>query len=234
MSIFVIADLHLSFSEKVQKPMDIFGGEWLNHAENVKKNWESAIAEDDTVIIAGDVSWALKLEEAVADLDWIRSLPGNKVFVRGNHDLWWSSIKKLNSMFGRDMRFLQNDFCEVEGWAICGSRGWLCPGDEGYTAQDEKIYKRELIRLRSSLTAARDAGFAKIVGILHFPPMNDKLQESGFTELFAEFGVKRVFYGHLHGEEGFKSGVQGMVGGTEYRLVSLDYIKCKPVKMEVG
>ncbi|MCL1810096.1 MAG: metallophosphoesterase [Clostridiales bacterium] len=232
MSIYVIADLHLSFSENIEKPMDIFGGEWLNHTENIKKNWECAVAEGDTVIIAGDVSWALKLEDAIADLDWIRSLPGNKIFVKGNHDLWWASIKKLNAMFGTDMRFLQNDFCEAEGFAVCGSRGWLCPGDEDYTEQDEKIYRRELLRLRASLTAAKEAGFSKKIGVLHFPPMNDKFQESGFTELFAEFGVERVFYGHLHGDDGFKSGIQGIVGGTEYRLVSLDYLKCKLLKLE--
>ena len=233
MGIYVISDLHLSFSEKVQKPMDIFGGEWINHAENLKSNWNSMITGDDTVIIAGDVSWALKLDEAMDDLNWIRGLPGNKIFVRGNHDLWWSSITKLNSLFGDGMRFLQNDFCEAEGYAVCGSRGWLCPGDEYFSEQDEKIYMRELSRLRLSLTAAKKAGFSEIIAAMHFPPMNEKLQESGFTGLFAEFKVNRVFYGHLHGSDGFRRGVQGNVDGTEYRLVSLDYLKCRPFMVEV-
>ena len=233
MSIYVISDLHLSFSENIQKPMDIFGAEWLNHTENIKRNWEDAVSRSDTVIIAGDVSWALKLDDAVADLDWIRSLPGNKIFVKGNHDLWWSSIKKLNSMFGPDMRFIQNDFCEAEGYAVCGSRGWLCPGDEDYAEQDEKIYKRELLRLRASLASAKSAGFSKIIGVLHFPPMNDKFYESGFTDLFAEFCVPHVFYGHLHGSDGFRCGIQGNFKGTEYKLVSVDYLRCRLFKVEV-
>lgn len=233
MSIYAISDLHLSFSEKVQKPMDIFGGEWLNHAENLKANWEGAISDSDTVIIAGDVSWALKLEDAALDLNWIRSLPGNKIFIKGNHDLWWSSITKLNSMFGDDMRFIQNDFYQAGEYAVCGSRGWLCPGDEYFSEQDEKIYKRELTRLKLSLSAAKEAGFSKIIGVMHFPPMNDKLYESGFTDLFSEFQVARVFYGHLHGADGFRRGVQGNVRGTEYKLISLDYLKCIPLKLEV-
>ena len=232
MSIYAISDLHLSFAENVQKPMDIFGGEWLNHTERVKAHWEDTISGDDTVIVGGDTSWALKFEDAIADLEWIQKLPGRKVFIKGNHDLWWNSIKRLNSMFGDDMRFVQNDFCEAEGIAICGSRGWLCPGDECFAEQDEKIYNRELLRLRSSFTAARDAGFSKIVGVLHFPPTNEKFQRSGFTDLFSEFQVDRAFYGHLHGAEGFRRGVKGKIDGTEYKLISLDYLKCIPYKLE--
>ena len=233
MSIYAISDLHLSFSENVQKPMDIFGGEWVNHAENIKKNWESTVTSRDTVIIAGDISWALKFDDAIIDLNWIRALPGVKIFIKGNHDLWWTSVNKLNAMFGPEMRFVQNNFFEAEGRAICGSRGWLCPGDEDFTQQDEKIYKRELLRLRASLTSAKNSGFSEIIGMLHFPPTNDKLYESGFTELFEEFGVSRVFYGHLHGTDVFGRGVQGNLRGVSYKLTSLDYLKCKPFKVEV-
>jgi len=233
MSIYAISDLHLSFSENVQKPMDIFGGEWLSHTDRVKTNWEEIITKDDTVIVGGDISWALKFEDAIADLEWIQKLPGNKIFIKGNHDLWWNSIKKLNSLFGTEMRFIQNDFYEAEGIAICGSRGWLCPGDEDYTEQDEKIYNRELLRLRSSFAAAKSAGFSKIIGVLHFPPTNDKFQGSGFTDLFSEFQVARVFYGHLHGAEGFRRGPKGTIDGTEYKLISLDYLKCIPYRVEV-
>ena len=232
MGLYLISDLHLSFSDKIEKPMDIFGGEWLNHAESLKQNWENMISGSDTVIIAGDVSWALKLEDAIPDLNWIRDLPGRKIFVKGNHDLWWVSVKKLNAMFGGEMCFIQNDFREAEGYAVCGSRGWLCPGEESYTASDEKTYKRELLRLRASLESAKRAGFSEIIGIMHFPPTNDRLQESGFTELFCEYGVRNVFYGHLHGADGFKRGVSGYTKGVRYRLVSLDYLKCKPLKPE--
>jgi len=232
MGIFVISDLHLSFSENVGKPMDIFGGEWVGHTEKLKYYWESSVKEEDTVIIAGDTSWALKMEDAIADLNWISELPGKKVFVKGNHDLWWSSLKKLNSL-GGNMHFIQNDFYEAEGYAICGSRGWVCPGDADYSSHDEKIYSRELLRLRMSLTAAKKAGFSKIIGAMHFPPTNDKLTESGFTDLFAEFQAAFVFYGHLHGADSFRRGVTGKIKGVEYKLVSLDYLKCKPLKLEV-
>ena len=232
MSIFAISDLHLSLSEKVNKPMDIFGGEWVNHSERVKQYWENTVGQEDTVIIGGDISWALKLEDAAPDLDFLRLLPGNKVFVRGNHDLWWSSIKKLNDRYGEDMRFIQNDFCEAGEYAICGSRGWVCPGDEYYSAHDEKIYNRELLRLRMSLAAAKKAGFSKIIGVLHFPPTNDKLNVSGFTELFTEFQAEQVVYGHLHGTDGFRRGVKGSIDGVEYKLVSMDYLRCKPLKVE--
>ena len=232
MSIYAISDFHLSFSENIQKPMDIFGAEWVNHAERLKENWESAVSATDTVIIAGDISWALKLDDAIIDLNWINSLPGVKIFVKGNHDLWWASINKLNALYGPGMHFIQNNFFAAEGYAVCGSRGWLCPGDADYTAQDEKIYNRELLRLRSSLTSAKDAGYSDIIGVLHFPPTNDKSDESGFTELFEEFRVSRVLYGHLHGADVFGNGMQGDVRGVRYGLISLDYLKCKPLKVE--
>jgi len=213
--------------------MDVFGYEWINHAERLKANWEANVTENDTVVIIGDISWALKLEEAVWDLDWIKALSGKKVIVKGNHDLWWASIKKLNNLFGEEIHFIQNNFYEAEGYAICGSRGWLCPGDEYYSQHDEKIYKRELMRVRASLTSAKEAGFSDIICALHFPPMNDKFNESGFTELFKEFGVKHVFYGHLHSQDGFRRGVQGSVDGIEYKLVSLDYLRCNLLKFEL-
>jgi len=231
MSIYAISDLHLSFSDKIEKPMDVFGADWINHAERLKEHWMDMVSENDTVIIAGDISWALKLEDAIWDLDWLGSLPGKKVFVKGNHDLWWASITKLNAIVGANMHFIQNSFFEADGYAICGSRGWLCPGDEYYSTQDEKIYKREVLRLRASLTSAKEAGFSDIIGVLHFPPTNDKLNASGFTDLFEEFGVKQVVYGHLHGPESFKRGLSGSFNGVEYKLVSLDYLRCKPFKV---
>jgi len=233
MGIYAISDLHLSFAENIEKPMDIFGPEWVGHAENLKKNWESMIGEDDTVIIAGDVSWALKFEDAVPDLLWINALPGKKVFVKGNHDLWWVSIKKLGAMFTSRMHFIQNDFCEAGGYAICGSRGWLCPGSEPYTEHDEKIYRREILRLRSSLESAGKAGFKDIIGVTHFPPTNDKCNASGFTELYNEFKVKYALFGHLHGREKFGRCLSGDIAGSIYKLTSLDYLECKPFKLEV-
>ena len=227
MSIYVTSDLHLSFSENIEKPMEVFGADWVNHAERLESFWRGTVSQNDTVIIAGDVSWALKLEDAEYDLKWIENLPGGKVFVKGNHDLWWVSLAKLKRVVGAGMHFIQNDFYEAEGYAVCGSRGWLCPGDENYSEQDEKIYKREILRLKASLTSAREAGFSKTIGVMHFPPANDKIGESGFTRLFEEFEVEKVFYGHLHGCDGFKNGIQGNIGGVDYKLVSLDYMGCR-------
>jgi predicted phosphohydrolase len=228
MSIYAIGDLHLSFAEGIEKPMDMFGPEWVNHAERLKENWINTISEDDTVILNGDISWGLRIEEALPDLDWIDALPGKKILIKGNHDLWWSSINKLNKLY-ENMFFLQNDYFTVGDVAICGTRGWLCPGDNDFTAHDEKIYNRELLRLRTSVEKATQAGFISIIGALHFPPTNDKLQRSGFTDIFSEYGVKIVIYGHLHGKEAYSNGLESILNGVEYRLVSLDKLKCEPL-----
>lgn len=235
MSIYAIADTHLSLNEGVEKPMDIFGPEWENHAKKLQIEWEKLVSDDDVVIINGDISWALRLPEAMTDLDFIHNLPGKKVLVKGNHDLWWTSIKRLNKLY-EDIYFIQNDFYMVDNVAICGSRGWVCPGSEDFNGHDRKIYERELIRLRMSLGSAELAGFGKkqkgiIIGVLHFPPTNDSLEDSGFTELFQEFGVKTVVYGHLHNSENHKRGLQGIYKGVEYKLVAFDYVKGKPVKI---
>lgn len=235
MSIYAIGDTHLSLNEAVEKPMDIFGPQWENHAERLKTEWEKTITKDDVVIISGDISWALRLPEAMADLDFIHDLPGKKVLLKGNHDLWWTSITRLNKLYD-DLFFLQNDFYVVDEVAICGSRGWVCPGSEDFTSHDRKIYERELIRMRMSLEGAELAGFGKgqqgiIVGVLHFPPTNDYQEDSGFTELFQEFGVKTVVYGHLHNPDNHKKGLKGEYKNVEYRLVAFDYLKGKPVKI---
>lgn len=236
MSIYAIADLHLSFS--AEKPMDIFGGEWINHTEKVKKNWETMITNEDTVVISGDTSWALRYEDALKDLKWISDLPGKKVLIKGNHDLWWNSIGKLNALFD-NMVFLQNSFYEAEGYAICGSRGWICPDDDDFTIHDEKIYKRELGRMKLSLETAAKAGFGSkyggekgnILGVIHFPPASDSARRSGFTEIFEEYGVEKVVYGHLHGKDAYGNGLRGIRNKVEYILTSVDYLKCIPYRI---
>jgi Predicted phosphohydrolase len=228
LSIFAIGDLHLSFDERIAKPMDIFGDKWIDHHERVKENWLQLVGEDDTVIIPGDVSWGLRLDEALADLQWIHQLPGKKVITKGNHDLWWTSINKLNNMFD-DITFLQNHCYHAEGGIyICGTRGWICPGTEGFDEHDRKIYDRELLRLKFSLEEARSAGAETIIASLHYPPTNDKMQGSGFTDMLTEYGVKICVYGHLHGTDAFGNGIKGVLNGVAYRLVSLDYLGGKP------
>lgn len=234
MSIFAIGDLHLSFDERISKPMDIFGSRWENHAERLKQNWEENIASDDTVLICGDISWGLRLEEAMADFKWIEDLPGRKIITKGNHDLWWGSVKKLNSI-SENIRFLQNDaalnFDNDRRICICGTRGWICPGTEGFDEHDEKIFKRELIRLEMSLKEAKKQEPDLIIAMLHYPPCNDKFQPSEFTNMLSRYGVKTCIYGHLHGKDAFKNGFQGILNGVEYKLVSLDYIEANPIKI---
>ncbi|MCQ4637752.1 metallophosphoesterase [Anaerovorax odorimutans] len=229
MSIYAIGDLHLSFAPGVEKPMDIYGSVWTDHARKLKNNWLELIRPEDTIILAGDISWGLKLSEAIPDLEWIDGLPGKKVIFKGNHDLWWSGIGKLNSLYD-SIRFVQNTSYEAEGYFLCGSRGWICPGNDDFTGQDEKIYKRELLRLDMSLEDARSKGAKdNIIGVLHYPPSAGPSAGSGFTEAFAQAGVRQVVYGHLHGQDAFKNGLQGTYNGVAYRLVSLDYLNCRPV-----
>lgn len=231
MSVFVISDLHLAFS--VEKPMDIFGGAWINHTEKVKARWLDLIRPEDHVIIAGDISWGLHLAEAMDDLRWIEALPGTKYMVRGNHDLWWTSLSKMTGLF-ETIRFIQNVSYETDEFLIGGSRGWVCPGSEGFTPEDQKIYKRELIRLGMSLADMdkKDPQRKKRrIGVLHFPPTNERLMDSGFMELFQQYGVSKVVYGHLHGKDAYKNGFQGMKNNVEYILTSCDRLGCTPLRL---
>lgn len=231
MSIYAIADLHLSLCPTVDKPMDIYGHRWYNHTERLRENWCNIVKENDTVIIPGDISWGLRLEEAKYDLDWVDSLPGHKVIFKGNHDLWWNGITKLNRMY-ESITFLQNDYYLAEGLYICGTRGWLTPDNDEYTEADDKIYKRELMRMKSSLDKAKTASEVEhgdIIAVLHYPPVSKNSSFSGFQQIFEDYGIKRVIYGHVHGEDGFKNTIKGIYYGVNYQLVSLDYLNCKPI-----
>ena len=179
MRLFAIGDLHLSGA--VSKPMDIFGENWVEHQKKIERNWCETVEEEDMVLIAGDTSWAININEAKVDLDFINQLPGKKVFIRGNHDYWWSSVSRLNSMYER-MVFLQNDFIEHKGIAICGSRGWVLPETEGFSEADLKTFKREKIRFSLSLESAKKRGYDEILFMTHFPPVNIK-GEGGFIEI---------------------------------------------------
>jgi predicted phosphohydrolase len=227
--VFALADLHLSFSSN--KPMDVFGAAWKDHAARLAAVWREDVSDEDIVIVAGDISWALKFEDSVPDLDFLHGLPGKKLLVRGNHDFWWQGITKLNELYG-DIRFLQNDFILIEDdVAICGSRGWGLPGLEDYGADDEKILARELIRLEMSLDSAVSAGAKDIICALHFPPALMPEGRSLFTELIEKYPVSQVVYGHLHGTQAFKKGIMGERAGILYRLVSCDYLNFRPLRI---
>lgn len=226
MRIFIVGDLHLANDPSIEKPMDVFGSAWKDHDRRIQEDWDAVVKPDDLVIIAGDTSWGLRLEEAMADLAWIHTRPGHKLLVKGNHDLWWNGITKLNQLYP-DLFFMQNSCFDAGECIICGTRGWVCPGAEGFTEQDRKIYQRESLRLKASLDAAKNRENKEIIGVLHYPPTNDKMQPSAFTELFEQYGVRHVYYGHLHGQEAFKKGLKGNLNGVSYDLVSLDYLNCR-------
>lgn len=224
MALWAISDLHLDL--KGDKPMDIFGENWYKHEDKIKENWCKYINEEDTIIIAGDISWGMKMEEGLADLQWIHNLPGRKIFVKGNHDFWWTSISKLNSLY-EDMYFIQNNFFAYNDYAVCGTRGWNCPGGGSFTDHDMKIFNREILRLKLSLDEAVKNGYKKIIVMMHYPPINDKFEQSDFTKTFIEYNVEKVIYGHLHGPS-LKRVFEGKHGEIEYILTSADYLDFIP------
>ncbi len=227
MGLYAISDLHLGFN--LDKPMDIFGDNWKDHEDKIRNNWISKITEKDTVLIAGDISWGINQKESLEDLNWIESLPGKKIISKGNHDYWWNSISKLNKMF-ENTKFIQNNFFTYEDYAICGTRGWICPGSDKFTEEDTKIFKREIIRLKLSLDSAKAAGYNKFIVMLHYPPTNEKFQKSEFIEVVEEYNVEKVIYGHLHGDA-LKRVYSGVHGNIDYIVTSADYLDFNPIQL---
>ena len=233
MSLFAISDLHLSFAETIEKPMDVFGPEWYDHAERLRAAWLDIVGEEDTVVIPGDISWGMSLAEAKPDLAFIDSLPGRKLLLRGNHDYWWTSMKKMRGLYG-SVDFIQNDAYEGENYVLCGTRSWYLPWNppkDMTSSESEKILRRELLRMRMSLDAAKKLSEDKpLIAAMHFPPLDVQHKETAVTQLLEEYGVKIALYGHLHGRHR-EEAVEGRVGNIEYRLVSLDKLDAKPVKV---
>ncbi len=227
MALYAISDLHLAFT--TDKPMDIFGEKWLKHDEKIKDNWINKITNDDTVLISGDISWSMRSDESKVDLDWINALPGKKIISKGNHDYWWGGISKLNKMY-ENTKFLQNNCYTYEDYAICGSRGWILEGTDRFTEKDKKIFNRELIRLRLSLDKAKAEGYTKIIVMIHYPPINEKRESSAFTELFKEYAVEKVIYGHLHGPS-LANALNGEYEGIEYIMTACDFLDFNPKRI---
>lgn len=231
MRVFAISDLHLCST--TNKPMDIFGGEWENYWEKIKDNWKSLVTEDDVVLIAGDISWAMKLNEAIPDLREISKLPGKKILIKGNHDYWWQSLSNIRKCLPENIFVIQNDAIKIGKFIFCGSRGWIVAEDDELSVDDEKIFKRELIRMELSLHMAINlqSNDEKIIAMIHYPPFNSKFQ-NGFMELFERFKVKSVVYGHLHGKS---CRTEKLIekNGVKYYLTSCDQINNKLVEIEV-
>lgn len=224
MKIFAIGDLHLSGTPPT-KPMDIFGDHWRDHWTKIKTDWLARVAPEDTVLIAGDISWAMKLSAALEDLEEIAALPGQKILIRGNHDYWWQTVSKMSAAVAGRLTFLNNSFATAGRWAVCGSRGWLTPADPAFGPDDAPIYQRELLRTRASLAAARAAGHERLILMLHYPPRTGDAA-SGFTDLLAEYGVAVCVFGHLHNEAA-KAALDFAINGTCCYLVSCDALDFK-------
>ncbi|MBL4818276.1 MAG: metallophosphoesterase [Deltaproteobacteria bacterium] len=227
MRIWGISDLHLSFS--TNKPMDIFGSHWKGHADKMAESWDRLVASDDVVLCPGDLSWAMRLDEAKLDLQWIGDRPGLKILGRGNHDFWWSSISKVRAALPKGCVALQNDCYDLGPMVVAGSRCWSAPGALDYTEQDQKIYERECGRLEMSLKAAQKMAEGRpIIAAIHYPPFTAKKAPTAFAELLEAYSVKLCVYGHLHGERSHRTAFQGVKNGIEYRLIACDYLKFEP------
>lgn len=232
MKIFAISDLHISTD--TNKPMDIFGGNWVGYLEKIIDNWESRVSEDDVVLIGGDISWAMDLDEAKKDIAKFSFLNGKKVLVKGNHDYWWSGIGKVRDMLPQNMYALQNDSIRFDGVVICGSRCWSVPGSPDFKEKDRKIYNREVERLRLSLKSAKNSMREgdKLIALVHYPPFNAKREPSLFTNLFEEYGVNIVIYGHIHGKDARADKLVNL-NGIKYYLTSCDKVENKLVEIEL-
>ncbi len=225
--IYGIGDLHLDSIG--DKPMDIFGGNWIDHEKKIIENWNKKIKDKDLVLVGGDTSWALKIEEAYEDLLKIDSLPGRKILIKGNHDYWWSSQKKLQDLNLKTISFMQNNSFIYENVGIFGTRGWSSIDLDLTLAQDIKIFNRELNRLILSLKSCKEEVDKKIV-MLHYPPFNSKGEANEFIDIMKEYQVDICIYGHLHAE-GHKYVVEGLVEGIDFHCVSSDYINFQPKKI---
>ena len=226
MALFVLGDTHLSLGGA--KPMDVFPG-WSGYVEKLEANWRRLVKPEDTVVLAGDISWSMRLADTRKDFAFLNGLPGRKLIMKGNHDYWWSTANKMNEFFRAEgfdtLRLLHNNSYTVEGYALCGTRGWLFDADEPH---DEKVMNREIGRLRLSLQAA-EPGKERLV-FLHYPPVYTGADAPEIVAVLKEYGIRRCFYAHLHGKA-IRFAVQGEVDGIRYKLVSADGLHFCPYKI---
>lgn len=219
MRIFAIGDLHLSFSNP--KPMDIFGEHWHNHDVQLARNWDETVCPEDMVLIAGDISWAMRPDEAAPDIEWIAQRPGSKVLIRGNHDFWWKrdATNRLQKSMPEGITLLQGDTLQIGSIWAAGTRGWRSEEDGGHS---EKIARRELLYLERALQKIPKGSYS--IALLHYPPFDSNLSFNAFDKLLREYRVKLVLYGHIHGSEL----IEGEVGGISYKCVAADRINFSP------
>nr|WP_294466440.1 metallophosphoesterase [uncultured Sellimonas sp.] len=241
MALYALGDLHLSF--QADKPMDAFGNVWKHHERKIEKYVNRIVKPRDTLVLTGDHSWGRKLSQCREDLAFIERLPGRKILLRGNHDMFWDAKKtrRLNEEYDGRLFFLQNNFAAYQDYALVGTKGYTFEGpfylnfqgkilgwDEEREAQAKKLVARELERLRESFRQAEEAGYRKFVMFLHYPPTSVLERTSPFTEIAEEYGVEAVVYSHCHGEQRFGDSIRGNYRGIRYLLVSGDYLNFHP------
>lgn len=246
MSIFVIADLHLSTDSATNKSMEVFGSRWTDYMSKIQKNWNSIVTERDTVIIPGDISWALRLEDATSDLEYIHKLNGKKFLGKGNHDFWWSTNKKMNEFFKKNgfdsLEILHNNAFIVEGAIICGTRGWF-PDESQQTAVNNadygKIINREVGRLKLSLEAASKLQAEHLAStgeelpilvFLHFPPIRGDYSIKELIDVLCEYNVKNVYYGHIHNS--YDTPKSFVYENVRFNIISSDFLNFYPLKIQ--
>ena len=231
MKIFAISDLHLSTA--CAKPMDIFGKAWENYFEIIRQDWLAKVTEDDLVLLPGDFSWAMRMDEALADFAQVADLPGTKVILRGNHDYWWNTISQVRSSIPKGFFALQNDCLRFGDVLVCGTRGWVCPDGNNLSDEDKKIFLRETERLKLSLADMRKQRTPsdKVVAIFHYPPFNGRYEDSEFTKQLIENDVRIAVYGHLHGKD-CRASLYMKRFGIEFYLTSCDLVSNKLVEIQ--
>lgn len=233
MALYVIADLHLSLSDGTDKSMEVFGPRWTDYIDRIRRNWTRLVAPDDTVIIPGDISWALTLAEAKEDLAFLDSLPGKKILMKGNHDFWWSSLKKMESFCTENgfttLSFLYHSACIAEGIIVAGTRGWYREENGDGSNENAKLVARESLRLGMALDAAKKLRGTnprcEIVAFFHYPPVWSGIPCTAFTEPLADAGVRRCYFGHVHGMSGV---CRFFHDGILYSLISADALGFTP------
>ncbi len=226
MAVYAIADLHLSLG--TDKPMDVFSG-WSDYVKRLESNWRKLITDEDTIVIAGDISWAMRLEECDEDFAFIHSLPGKKILIKGNHDYWWGTKKKIEEYIEEkgfySIRILFNNSYSADGLAICGTRGW---NYESVGEKDTRILNREIGRLEMSIAEAEKSGFTPIV-FLHYPPVYDTIVCEEIINTLKSHNIKHCYYGHLHGAATHRHAIVGEFEGINFHLISCDYTGFYPV-----
>lgn len=230
MNVYAISDLHLSGF--APKPMNIFGEHWEDHWTKIKESWHDTVQDGDVVLLPGDLSWAMRLDEARIDIDQICAMPGIKLIIKGNHDYWWGSLSQVESLLSNETYVLQNNSRRFGDIIFAGSRGWTVPGSKQYDpSEDEKLYVREAGRLELSLKHARKAApDARLICMMHFPPADAGGAPTLYTKLFEQYGATDVVYGHLHSGS-IRGSLSGVIRGIRYMLVSCDATEFKVVKI---